>query len=71
MHQLYHGEQDYSPAVVNAAAVALKAEPYELLMPPEKAFMIRRALASIKEIKTLDAESVTVLDEPPIRKIRT
>ena len=71
MHQLYHGEQDYSPAVVNAAATALKAEPYELLMPPEKAFMIRRALASIKEIKTLEDESVTVLDEPPIRKIRT
>ena len=71
MHQLFHGEQDYSPAVVNAAAAALKAEPYELLMPPEKAFMIRRALTSIKEIKTLDDDSVTVLDEPPIRKIRT
>lgn len=71
MHQLYHGDQDYSPAVVNAAAFALKAEPYELLMPPEKAFMIRRALASIKEIKTLDDDSVPVLAEPLIRKIRT
>jgi hypothetical protein len=71
MHQLFHGEQDYSPAVVNAAAFALKAEPYELLMPPDKAFMIRRALASIKEIKTLDDESGIAPVEPPIRKIRT
>lgn len=41
MSQLYTGKQDYSPKVVNEAAAALKAEPWELLMPPERAMAIR------------------------------
>ena len=40
--QLYNGKQDYSPAVVNAAAVALSVKPHELLMPPADAMAIRR-----------------------------
>lgn len=71
MHQLYTGKQDYSPAVVNAAADALNAEPYELLMPPERAFAIRRALASIREIKSIETGSIGILDEAPAKKIRT
>lgn len=69
--QLYNGEQDYSPAVVNAAAVALNAEPYELLMPPERAFAIRRALASIREIQAIQDEPPTPVLDEPMRKVRT
>lgn len=42
MSQLYNGEQDYSPKIVNEAAVALNAEPYELLIHPEKAMNLRK-----------------------------
>ncbi len=59
MSQLFNGTQDYSPKVVNEAAQALSCEPYELLMPPEKAMAIRRLLASAQQIVTIahDAES--------------
>ena len=71
MSQLYNGEQDYSPAVVSAAAAALKVQAYELLMPPERAFAIRRALASIREIQAIqDDPEPPILDEP-MRKVRT
>ncbi len=42
MSQLYSGQQDYSPKIVNDAARALNAEPWELLMPPERAMAMRR-----------------------------
>jgi transcriptional regulator with XRE-family HTH domain len=71
MSQLYNGKQDYSPAVVNAAAAALHAEPYELLMPPERAFAIRNALASIREIKALDSDGPQGDLMTPMRKVRT
>ena len=57
--QLYTGKQDYSPKIVKEASAALNAEPFELLMPPERAMAIRRLQASAQEIVTLvhDAES--------------
>lgn len=71
MSQLYNGKQDYSPAVVNAAAAALNVQTWELLVPPERAFAIRRALASIREIQAIqDEPDPPVLDEP-MRKVRT
>lgn len=42
MSQLFNGTQDYSPKVVNEASSALNCQPYELLMPPELAFALRR-----------------------------
>lgn len=56
--QLYNNTQDYSPKLVNEAADALKAEPWELLMPPERAMAIRRIRSTAEEIVTLahDAE---------------
>lgn len=39
--QLYNGTQDYSPKLVNEAAHALHCEPFELLIPPERAMAIR------------------------------
>lgn len=50
MSQLYNGEQDYSPPLVNAAAMALNAEPYELLMHPEKAMNLRKLRESALRI---------------------
>lgn len=40
--QLYNNKQDYNPAIVNVAAKALKVEPFELLMRPERAMALRR-----------------------------
>lgn len=40
--QLYNGDQDFSPKILREAADALHIEPYELLMPPEKAMNLRR-----------------------------
>jgi transcriptional regulator with XRE-family HTH domain len=40
--QLYNGIQDYSPHIVEAAALALNVAEYELLMQPERAMAIRR-----------------------------
>lgn len=57
MSQLYNGKQDYSPAVITAAANALNVEPYELLMPPERAKAIRRMLASAEQIVAVVHES--------------
>lgn len=42
MSQLYNNKQDYSPAIINAAAKALNVEPFELLMRPERAMAMRR-----------------------------
>ena len=58
---LYNGKQDYSPKIVNEAAVALNAAPYELLMPPESAMAIRRfrqeALRIVEDSRTLEPPS--------------
>lgn len=53
MSQLYNNEQDYSPLKVNEAAKALNAEPWELLMPPERAMALRRIRSTAEEIVTL------------------
>lgn len=42
MSQLYNNKQDYSPKLVNEAALALNVEPFELLMKPERAMALRR-----------------------------
>lgn len=42
MSQLFNGTQDYSPDILDAAAVALNVETYELLMHPDRAMALRR-----------------------------
>jgi transcriptional regulator with XRE-family HTH domain len=39
---LYNNKQDYSPRIVNEAALALNLEPFELLMKPERAMALRK-----------------------------
>jgi transcriptional regulator with XRE-family HTH domain len=57
MSQLYNGKQDYSPEIINEAAKALNLEPYELLMHPDKAMLLRQALANARQIVEMVNES--------------
>lgn len=50
MSQLYNGTQDYSPAVLEAASIALHAEPWELLMHPDRAMAMRGFRKTAAEI---------------------
>lgn len=50
MSQLYNGKQDYSPEILRTAAEALQVEPYELLMRPEKASLLREAVTNARRI---------------------
>ena len=64
MSQLYNGDQDYSPAILEAAAVALHAEPYELLLPPERAMAIRALRESaVTIVKTEPAPATPANDK--------
>lgn len=56
MSQLYNGKQDFSPEILRTAAEALQVEPYELLMLPEKAMLLRQAVASARRIVQLAGE---------------
>lgn len=42
MHGIYHGRTNYYREIVNLIASKLKIEPFELLMPPERAMAFRR-----------------------------
>ena len=50
MSQLYNGTQDYSPKVLEEAANALNIEPFELLIPPERAMALRQLRKAAAEI---------------------
>lgn len=53
--QLYNRRQDYNPTLVKQAAAALHIETWELLMPPARAYAIRKKLA--EEPKPVKTES--------------
>lgn len=59
MSQLYTGKQDYSPKVLEDAARALSAEPWELLMTPARAFAMRNFRMTAREIANSDAAART------------
>lgn len=56
--QLYNNVQDYSPKLVNEAAMALNLAPFELLMRPEQAMALRRlradALRVVEDTRALE-----------------
>lgn len=41
-HRIWHGKQPYRRDIVNAVAAWLGIEPFELLMPPERAMRLRQ-----------------------------
>lgn len=47
---IWHGRQPYSRAIVNEVAAWLGIEPYELLMPPQKALQLRAFEEAAKAI---------------------
>lgn len=57
MSQLFNGTQDYSPKILAEAALALNAEPYELLMHPERAMAIRQLRSTAAEIVKTEARA--------------
>lgn len=42
MHGIYHGRTSYYRDILNLIASKLNIEPFELLMPPDRAMMFRR-----------------------------
>ena len=64
--QLYNGKQDYSPKVVNEAAVALHCKPWELLMHYDDAIAIRRMRSAALQIVK---DSTPVDSIPPIKAV--
>ncbi len=62
MSQLYNGEQDYSPKIVNEAAAALNVRPWELLMHPEEAMAIRQLVVQAKRISAIGDEIEAIPD---------
>ncbi|KQM88632.1 hypothetical protein ASE67_02510 [Sphingomonas sp. Leaf23] len=59
MNQLYNGKQNFNPEILETAAVALHVEPFELLIPPERAM----ALRSFRDTAALVAKSVPAVDK--------
>lgn len=55
---IYHGKQPYKRDVVNALSDWLEIEPYELLMPPEKALAIRRLYATAEAIVSTNSPDI-------------
>lgn len=53
-NHLYNHRQDYNPALVKAAAEALKLEPFELFLHPREALQIRR----LREAVAYEAETI-------------
>ena len=53
MHGIYHGRTEYYREIVNLISKQLNIEPYELLMPPDRAMAIRQFLASAETIVSI------------------
>jgi transcriptional regulator with XRE-family HTH domain len=64
MSQLYNNKQDYSPKIVNEAALALNVAPYELLMRPDTAMALRRLRQDALRV----VEDTRPLDPPPAQR---
>lgn len=69
MHGIYHGRTSYYREIVNLIAVKLNIEPFELLMPPERAMAIRRMQEAAVTIAH-DAEKAVDEAPPAGRTIR-
>jgi len=52
---LYNCQQDFNPELVRAAAQALKIREFELFLPPDEAFHIRRLRQAVEEEHQLRA----------------
>lgn len=60
---LYNHRQDYSPRIVEEAALALHLRPFELFLHPEDAMAIRRMRESAVRIAAEDKQSFTAFPD--------
>jgi len=56
-HRIWHSKQPYRRDIVNAVARWLGIQPYELLMPPEEAMLLRNLRQTAKAIAASDTAS--------------
>lgn len=56
--QLVNGTQVFSPAILKAASEGLGVEPFELLIPPERAMAMRRFYAEAKAVVETGGDSL-------------
>lgn len=72
---MFNDKQRYHRDDVNEIAAYLNIEPFELLLPPERAMALRQYRASAEQIVTLahDAETAPVNDSPqkPVKRTGT
>ncbi|WP_295168157.1 hypothetical protein [uncultured Brevundimonas sp.] len=54
-NKFYHGQHPYRREIVNELAQWLSIPPYELLMPPEEAMMLRRLREAALDVAGLSA----------------
>jgi hypothetical protein len=67
MSNLYNNQQDYSPLLLEQAAQALNVEPFELLIPPDRAMALRgfrQTAAKIVESEPAPLPTVETARQP-------
>jgi transcriptional regulator with XRE-family HTH domain len=72
-NEIYHGKTSYYRQILNEAASALNVQPYELLMPPEEAYHVRRLRTVVEEEHRLravaDQRAQFKPEEPPAERL--
>lgn len=56
MSQLYNNQQDYNSKILEEAAAALGIEPFELLIPPDRAMALRKLRETAAQIVSSEPE---------------
>lgn len=56
-HRIWHSKQPYRRDIVNAVSRWLQIQPYELLMPPEEALLLRQLRETARAIAASDPSS--------------
>lgn len=67
VNDIYHGKTAYYRQIVNALALALKIEPFELLMHPDEAFRLRRLRDTALAIAAEEHQSFRAAEPPQER----
>ena len=68
---LVNNQIDYTPEYIRDVALALQIEPFELLLPPDRAFALRQYRASAEKIVTLahETEPRTSVERLPLKVV--
>lgn len=70
--QLVNGEQTFSPSILKTASEAFGIEPFELLLPPDRALAMRQFYkGAIKVVETGASTPLYVMDVDPTDRPKT